>query len=64
VSDAAADGLSWALDHALRTARHVVQQDGGVDDAVVQAAFGLVLDHADAMLEQGRADDEALQEVR
>jgi hypothetical protein len=64
VSEAAADGLSWALDHALGTARHVVQEDAVVDDAVVRAAFGLVLDHADATLEEGRLDEEAFQEVR
>jgi hypothetical protein len=64
VSDAATDGLPWVLDHVLRGARNVVQQDGVVDDAVVQSAFGLVLDHADAMLEQGRVDEEVIQEVR
>jgi hypothetical protein len=67
VSEAAADGLSWALDHALETARHVVQQDGVVDDAVVEAAFGLVLDYADAMLDHGRTNEEVEgepQEVR
>ncbi len=45
----------------------MVERDGVVDDAAVQAAFGLVLDHADAMLDDGRADEEvggAMQEVR
>lgn len=64
VSVAAADGLPWALEYALTTARHVVEQPGVVDDGVVRAAFGVVLDHADAMLEQGRVDEGAIQAVR
>jgi 5,10-methenyltetrahydromethanopterin hydrogenase len=59
VSRAAADGQPWAVDGALLIARHQVEREGAVDDEAVQAAFSLLLDHADAMLEDGRDAEEA-----
>ncbi len=59
VSRAAVDGQPWALNSALLIARHQVERAGAVDDEAVRAAFSLLLDRADAMLEDGRDAEEA-----
>ena len=59
VSRAAADGQPWALNSALLIARYQVEREGAVDDEAVRAAFSLLLDRADAMLEDGRDAEEA-----